>query len=242
MEMELAPNLQDGTIRELYQASINGCVSTLNKLIQRNPLILSIVSLSPLSGTPLHIASLLGHLEFCQVLLERNPSLANEVDSEGRIPLHLASAEGHTEIVKALLLTNPETCLTRDKDDKLPLHFAMMRGRMGTIKELTSARPDSIENFTDDGSILHLCIRYNHLEALKFMVESVRGDKQFLLLAKDKEDNTLMHLAVTHKQIKVLYYSLQLFHAVMHKQIKVLYYSLQLFHFICHFKKKNTIP
>lgn len=207
MEILTASNPHDGdAIRELYDASLNGNVSILKSLIQRDPLILSRLSLYPFSKTPLHIASLLGHLEFCQILLHINPSSASEVNSEGRCPLHLASANGHTEIVKALLLTNSQTCLIRDKDDKLPLHFAAMRGRIGAIKELINASPETIREITetDDGSILHLCARYNHLEALKLFVESVRGDIQFLS-AKDKEGNTVLHLAVKSRQTKVLF-------------------------------------
>ncbi|KAG4996082.1 hypothetical protein JHK84_027128 [Glycine max] len=115
--------------------------------------------------TPLHIVSLLGHLEFCEVLLKRKPSLESEVDSEGRFPLHLACAEGNTEVVKALLHTNSDVCLALDKDDMLPLHLAVMRGLIGVIKELTRARPDSIQQkIIDDGSVLHLCVTYDHLE------------------------------------------------------------------------------
>jgi ankyrin repeat protein len=202
--------LQDDTMRELYNASLNGCVSSLRILIQRDPLILSKVSLHTFSETPLHIASLLGNLEFCQILLDIDPNLAAEVNSEGRCPLHLASSKGYTEIVRALLLTNAETCLIRDKDDKLPLHFAAMRGRVEAIKELNSVMPETetirIMSETDDhGSVLHLCVRYNHLEALKILVQSVRGDNRLQFLsAKDKGGNNILHLAVRRTQIKVL--------------------------------------
>lgn len=195
----------DDAMRKLYDASMKGCVSTLNQLVQKDPLILSRVSLCPFTETPLHITSLLGYLEFCQVLLRNSPSLATELDSEGRCPLHLASAKGHTEVVKELLNTNPEMCLVRDKDDMLPLHFAAMRGRLEVIKELIKAKPDSIEmveSGDQDGSVLQLCVRYNHFEALKLLVESLRGDRRFLSV-KDKEDNSLLCLAVKHRQIKV---------------------------------------
>ncbi|KAJ1416851.1 PGG domain [Sesbania bispinosa] len=205
--MKETRNLEDDTLRALYEASLNGCVGTLNTLIQKNPLILNRVSLSSFRETPLHIASLLGHSEFCEALLKRKPSFASEVDSEGRCPLHLASAEGHTEVVKALVRTNPAICLAQDKDGKLPLHLAVMRGRMEAIKELTNARPESIRMLIDDGSVLHLCILYNQLEALKFLLQSVGGDQHFLL-AKDKEGNTVLHLAVKLKQIKIIEYLL----------------------------------
>jgi len=202
MEVKATQTVEDHTIATLYEASLKGCVSTLHTLIQRNPLILNRVSLSPFTETPLHIASLLGHLEFCEALVKRKPSLVSEADSEGRFPLHLASAEGHTEVVKSLLLTNPDLCYAVDKDDMLPLHFAAMRGRVGTIQELIKTRPDSIHRITHNGSVLHFCVRFNHLEALRFFVQSATMNQDFLL-AKDKEGNTLLHLAVKLKQIKV---------------------------------------
>jgi len=204
------PEMEISIMRNLYDASLKGCVSSLKSLIQKDPLILCRVSLYPFSETPLHIASLLGHLELCQILLDINPNLAVEVNSEGHCPLHLASAKGHIEIVKALLLTDPETCLIRDKDDKLPLHFAVMRGRVGTIKELISAMPETetirvMAEIDDHGSILHLCVCYNHLEALKILVESMRGDIDQFLSSKDKDGNNILDLAVQRGQIKVMF-------------------------------------
>ncbi|PNX77615.1 ankyrin repeat-containing protein [Trifolium pratense] len=87
----------------------------------------------------------------------------------------------------------------------IPLHLAAKRGRVGVIKELINARPDSV--WDDDGSVLHLCVWYNNLEALKFILQSGRGDQE-LLLAKNKEGNTILHLAVMLKQIKNIKYLL----------------------------------
>ncbi|KAL2953314.1 hypothetical protein AAZX31_19G157700 [Glycine max] len=111
-------------------------------------------------------------------------------------------------------------CLVRDKDEMLPLHFAAMRGRVEVIRELIKAKPNSIREMTetDDGSVLHLSIRYNHLEALKLRVESLRDDHHFLSL-KDKEDNSLLHLAVKRRQIKILF---------IHKLQKIIKYLLSL--------------
>ncbi|AES81694.1 ankyrin repeat protein [Medicago truncatula] len=103
---------------------------------------------------------------------------ASEVDSKGRYPLHLASAEGHIQIVKTLLMTNPNICLIPDNDDKLPIHLAVSRGHVEVVEELKNAKPCSIQKIGDDGSLLHLCVRYNHLEALKYLVQSVNGAQE----------------------------------------------------------------
>jgi ankyrin repeat protein len=120
--------------------------------------------------------------------------------------------------VKALLLTDAETCLIRDKDDKIPLHFTVMRGRLGVVKELIRAMPETeivkvMTEINDHGTVLHLCVCYNHLEALKILVESMRGDIDQILSSKDKEGNTVLDLAVKRGQIKVMF----LFFVASHK-------------------------
>jgi len=186
----------------LYEASLNGCVRTLNTLIQRDALILNKVSLTSLSETPLHIATLLGHLEFCKVLVSKKPKFAEEVDSLGRTPLHLASAEGHTKIVQELLQANADVCLARDQDGRIPLHLATMKGRIEIIEQLIIARRESIRMNLDGDSVLHLCVRYNHLNALKLLVVLANCEESFLS-SKDHDGNSILHLAVMLKQMTV---------------------------------------
>ncbi|XP_035545480.1 ankyrin repeat-containing protein NPR4-like [Juglans regia] len=137
----------DNTVA-LYEASLDGCVSTLNTLVQRDRLILHKISLTSFTETPLHIAALLGHLHFTNALLSRKPKLAEKVDSLGRTALHLACAEGHTQVVKALLQANADICLVPDQEERIPLHLAAMRGH----------------------------IDYNSMDALKLLVESSTND------------------------------------------------------------------
>jgi ankyrin repeat protein len=77
-----------------------------------------------------------------------------------------------------------------------------MRGRIEIIKELVIARRESIQVNLNGNSVLHLCVRYNHLDALKLLVESTNGDELFLS-AKDHDGNSILHLIVMFKQIKV---------------------------------------
>ncbi|XP_062160169.1 ankyrin repeat-containing protein ITN1-like [Alnus glutinosa] len=191
----------------LYAASRNGVVSTLTTLIQRDAGIIDRVSLTFFSETPLHLSALHDHLEFSKILISKKPTLAKEVDSLGRTPLHLASAEGNTEIVKVLLQANTDICLARDQDERIPLHLASMRGRREIIEELINARRESILMNLNGDSVLHLCIQYNHFDALKLLVESANGDELFLN-SRDCRGNSVLHLAVMLKQMKAIKYLL----------------------------------
>ncbi|XP_044497317.1 ankyrin repeat-containing protein C6C3.08-like [Mangifera indica] len=110
MEIQAQEAAQNDT-QILYEASMRGCVATLNTLIQNDPFILHKISLTPFTETPLHISALLGHVEFTKAIVSQKPQLVTELDSFKRSPLHLAAAEGHGEIVKELLIANKDLCL-----------------------------------------------------------------------------------------------------------------------------------
>ncbi|KAK9286127.1 hypothetical protein L1049_014508 [Liquidambar formosana] len=197
--------------RRLYEASLSGCVDTLNALIQEDELILDRVSVTCFHDTPLHIAAMRGHLDFTRALLSRKPKLATELDSLGRSPLHLAAIEGYVDIVRALLHTSTpsgeDMCLVRDHDGRTPLCLAVMKGRVEVIKELIRERPESIRETVDHGdTILHLCVHHNQLEALKLLVESA-GDEEFVN-SKDENGNTILHVATILKREEILKYLL----------------------------------
>ncbi|XP_035543371.1 protein ACCELERATED CELL DEATH 6-like [Juglans regia] len=194
----------------LYEASLDGSVSTLDSLMQRDRLILHKISLTSFTETPLHIAALLGHLQFTKALLKRKPQLVEKVDSSGRTALHLASAEGHTQVVKALLQANMDMCLVSDQEKRIPLHLAAMRGHVEVIKELLIAHPRSISRVNLYGdNVLHLCVRYNCLDALKLFVEYSVNDEDFVN-SKDNDGNTILHLAVMLWQTKTIEYLLSM--------------------------------
>ncbi|KAJ9175544.1 hypothetical protein P3X46_014090 [Hevea brasiliensis] len=205
--MERRPT-EENIIR-LYTAAMEGDADTLERLIQNDQCILNKVSLTSFSETPLHISSLLGHLDFTVTILRRNSKMAMELDAMNRSPLHLACAEGHTETVKALLGANNDVCLIRDQDGRVPLHLAAMRGRVEIIKQLVSERPESTSMVLDGDTVLHLCVKYNHLEALKLLVSFACHDDE--LLRVNEDGNTILHLAAILKQLETIKYLLSVF-------------------------------
>ncbi|OAY39828.1 hypothetical protein MANES_10G125500v8 [Manihot esculenta] len=59
----------------------------------------------------------------------------------------------------------------------------------------------------DNGeTILHLCVKYNRLEALKLLVETVRDDE--FVSAADDNGNTILHLAAILKHVQITKYLL----------------------------------
>ncbi|PRQ56897.1 putative ankyrin repeat-containing domain-containing protein [Rosa chinensis] len=208
----MATRQDEGDAIELvYKASVAGCVSTLNKLIETSPLILRKFSLTTFTETPLHVSALPGHHDFTRTLLTHNPNLAKELDSYRRSSLHLASAEGHEEIVQVLLhADHADVCLYHDQDGRIPLHYSAMRGRLEVLKKLIRAKPESIFVSVLNRSretALHLCVKYNQLECLKLLVEHVGEQKSEFLNSKDTVGGrTILHLALVLKQTEGLRY------------------------------------
>ncbi|CAI0441363.1 unnamed protein product [Linum tenue] len=211
--MEINPAATKVDASALYDAAMRGDTETLQGLLQRDSLILKKFPLSSFTETPLHISVLAGHLDFSRALLHHNPGMAMEGDASNCTPLHLASAAGHTEIVGALLSSEggSDACLVRDEDGRIPLHLAAMRGRNDVIRELIGARPESLLVKLEDGdTVLHLCVKYNHLEAMKILVEmSSSGKKgmiESIICSGDGEGNTILHAAAMFKQVQTTSY------------------------------------
>ncbi|XP_015902799.2 ankyrin repeat-containing protein ITN1-like [Ziziphus jujuba] len=204
---------EEARMMRLYKASSEGCVATLNSLMEEDPLTLSKISVNRFGETPLHISDSLGHLNFTKRLVSRKPKLAEELDLLKRSPLHLASAEGHNEIVETLVKASKGMCLAVDEDGKIPLHYAAMRGRVEVMEILVSAEPTSIQKKLSEGeTVLHLCVQYNQLEALKVLVRTVDDDhnSEFLNSKDQKCGNTILHLAVMLKQLETIKFLLSI--------------------------------
>ncbi|KAI9119743.1 hypothetical protein K1719_009132 [Acacia pycnantha] len=209
MEIKIDDNNEEERMRDLYGAALMGCVPTLDRLLQQDPLILHRVSSqTTFFETPLHKSALLGHLEFTKTLLAHYPKLALALDSSQRTPLHLASAQGHIDIVRELLVACGEACLVCDQEHRIPLHYAVIRGRRDVVLELIRAKTVSLTFHDDKGkNILHLCVMNNQLEILKDLVALDTNDTNNLLIEGDSDGkNTILHLAIMLKQVETVSY------------------------------------
>ncbi|KAG6598604.1 Ankyrin repeat-containing protein ITN1, partial [Cucurbita argyrosperma subsp. argyrosperma] len=206
----------DNGSKRLYEAAIEGNVTTLLELLRQDPMLLARVNLNDFNETPLHVAALLGHVGFVDEILKRRPQLAKELDSRRFSALHLAAAEGFVEIVKLLLRVDADMCFVCNQDGRNAIHLAAVRGRLDVLAELVRVRPAAARMAVDGGgTVLHLCVKYNQVEALKKLIETVAVDDSHFVNAQDDYGFTILHLAVSMKQLQAVEY------LINHTRIKV---------------------
>ncbi|EYU20316.1 hypothetical protein ABFS82_01G009600 [Erythranthe guttata] len=188
---------------KLFDAASKGSISSLRTLLKDDPLILDRVSANYFSETPLHVAAMLGHVDFVKEIVKAKLELTSELNFQQSSPLHLASAKGHVDVVKALLSVDHQTCLARDRNGLTPLHLAALKGRIEVMKILLRAKPEAAQmNVYGGENILHLCVKRYQLEPLKLLVSTIR--EPVFVNSKDAEGNTLLHLAVADKQVETI--------------------------------------
>ncbi|KAG8368699.1 hypothetical protein BUALT_Bualt15G0072800 [Buddleja alternifolia] len=190
--------------KRLYDAASTGDTNSLQELLQEDPLLLNRVSFTSPNKTPLHIATIHCQLPFIEEILNLNPQLAEELDSQLSSPLHIASAKGHVEIARKLLSAAPDMCLSRDCQGRNPLHVAAMKGHVEVLAEIIQTVPcasrEQVGHRND--TVLHLCIKYGQLEALEILVLHLNE----LLDEENDDGDTILHLAVRDRRIEIIQY------------------------------------
>ncbi|KAL0394206.1 UNVERIFIED_CONTAM: hypothetical protein Slati_4386800 [Sesamum latifolium] len=160
---------------ELFEAAAKGSITSLQELLKKDPLILDRVVVQIFSETPLHVAAMLGHVDFVKEIIRIKPQLITELNPFRSSPLHLASAKGYVDVVMVLLSVDPRMCLARDKNGMTPLHLSAIKGRLQVeaLKLLldTISDPEFINSKDTDGNtILHLAVADKQVETINFLL------------------------------------------------------------------------
>ncbi|XP_047173491.1 ankyrin-1-like [Vigna umbellata] len=189
----------------MTKAAETGNVDELERLMREDILVLDSIALHG-AQTPLHIASMCGHVSFVQEMLKLKKQFVYELNQDGFTAMHLASANGHVQVVLELLKVDHQLCQIQGREGTLPLHCASVKGRIHVMTALLSAAPLTVQSKTARGETpLHIAVKNNHFDAVKLLLEHAKGLKmeRVVLNDKDNQANTVLHLAASRKQYQV---------------------------------------
>ncbi|KAI3831410.1 hypothetical protein MKX03_015085 [Papaver bracteatum] len=206
---------------EIREATRTGNVKSLNTILDANPHFpLATPKFTSFLRTPLHEASIRGHVEFAKVIMNRNPAqrpqLAMEVDTQGFAPLHLASTRDNVNMVRVLIDAYPNACVVPDQNGRTPLHLAAMRDQVEVMELLIQKHPEAIHRklVNTNDTILHLCVKHDKFKALKLLIDYLLHNREnpaniqdpISVNSVDCGGNTILHLAAQLKRMEMLRY------------------------------------
>ncbi|XP_062023901.1 ankyrin repeat-containing protein ITN1-like [Rosa rugosa] len=189
----------------LFLACSYGHVDAVNVLLNE-PGMLDLIE-DGIDQTCIHAAVFGGHIDVVRELLRVCPGLATRIDENGNSPLHYASEKGHREITWALLRLDPKLAQQYNNNGYTPLHLATINYRASVIEGFVFMAPASFHLGTKDGeTVFHLAVRFGLYDALVFLILVCNGMNLFG--CRDRDGNTILHLAVSGAQHQIAEYLL----------------------------------
>jgi len=152
-------------LRPLHSASSRGDHDAVQLLLERQADVNIQVDESPL--TPLHFSALAGHVQVCQLLLEKL-RLEDGFDSQDEhtgMSLLAASIGGHPAIVQ-FLLDNGTSLAFRDDEGQTPLAVASRYGHVEVVRILLDRGADVASRDDDQSTPLNHASKHGHLDVV----------------------------------------------------------------------------
>ena len=158
--------------------------------------------------TPLHIASLYGHITFVKHLILDQNHDPGVCDENGLTPLHCASLNGHLDIVKFIgeFTDHDPQAITKifhDHYQNTPLHYACKGGHVDVVKYLVHKKICLLNDRNIEGlTPLHLSCNSRHIDVLEYLTDELECD----LNVTDKYGATLLHYASQFGHVHAIEY------------------------------------
>ncbi|KAJ9160026.1 hypothetical protein P3X46_025467 [Hevea brasiliensis] len=199
--------------RRMKQAAQVGDIDALYALIRDDRRVLERINEEPFIDTPLHIAASAGHIEFAMEIVNLKASFARKLNQDGFSPMHLALQHNKTLMVLWLLDMDEGLLRVKGRRGMTPLHYATEQGNVSILKEFFEACPESIKDVTFEGdTAFHIAVKNNQIEAFQVLMgwlkRSIFVDAGIweieLLNWKNKEGNTVLHIAASRNQRQVV--------------------------------------
>ena len=188
-------------------------IDALYELIRHDRYFLDNFDEKPFVDTPLHAAARDGNVEWSMEIIRLKPSFARKLNQDGFSPVHLALQNDQTQLVLQLIDIDPDLVRVQGREGITPLHFVSEKGDIHLLREFLSACPKSLEDVTNKGeTALHIALKNDKVEAFDQALTTVRPPwlgpeeaqqyNQRILNLKDRDGNTLLHIATSKSQVQ----------------------------------------
>ncbi|XP_028052262.1 ankyrin repeat-containing protein BDA1-like [Camellia sinensis] len=191
----------------LMEAARAGNINYLYARIQSKPDILNGMNEELFVETPLHVAASAGQIDFALEILRLKPSFGKKLNPEGLSPLHLALQNKHSETVRRLVKFDSELIRVKGREGLTPLHFvAQTDDSDDLLSEFLHLCSSSINDVTiHEETTLHMAVKSSSLKAVEVLLGWLRKTyKGEVLCLTDKGGNTVLHIAVSTSQPKIV--------------------------------------
>ena len=127
-----SPDLNEQLL--IISAIYNGDLREVKRLVEVEQVDLDLCTYDDVRATPLHLASLCGHLDIVRYLLEeRNCDLECRTEYEST-PLHCAAMEGSLDIVQYLISERGCDPMCGNQSGTTSLHIASVFGHLDIVR------------------------------------------------------------------------------------------------------------
>jgi len=123
----------------------------------------------PFERTPLHLATIEGHVDVVSALLE-NGADVHATNIVKCTALHLAARIGHLEVV-TVLIEKGSDIHAKDSSGCTALHEAARKGHLDIMMALIENGADVFTKDKDSGTLLHYAAHGNQLEVAVALIE-----------------------------------------------------------------------
>ncbi|EOY18961.1 Ankyrin repeat-containing protein, putative [Theobroma cacao] len=162
--------------------------------------------------TPLHVAAARGHADFATAIMYLRLSFARKLNQGVFSPIHLALQQGHTSTVLRLLDVDKDLVRIKGKQGYTAFHYVVQNENLELLAQFLKDCPACIEDETiQKKTALHIAAEKHRFEALEILVRwlertHLHGEvsRKHLLNAKDTDGNTVLHIAASHIQPKMI--------------------------------------
>ncbi|XAR54892.1 hypothetical protein NMG60_11030222, partial [Bertholletia excelsa] len=192
--------------QRLKVAAEVGDIDGLYWSIKQAPDILDRVDENPFVDSPLHVAASVGNAEFALEIIQLKRSFGRKLNLDGLSPLHLALQNGNFEMVKRLIKFDNELVRVKGREGLTTLHYAAQMDNIELLAEFLRVCPASVKDLTvRDETVLHIAVKHSSFGALKILSGWLhKTGNTWVLNCKDSEGNTVLHVAVSTLQTKIV--------------------------------------